>query len=270
MVAVAIAPACASCGAMLEHPLGGPVCERCWASIRPIPAPRCDVCGDPIQTLRVRLASIRGGSGPAAGANPQGLTGPAPDLPPTIVCRHCRDSRRAVDRGSAVGAYEGALRGAIHAFKYGRRRSIGRRLGDLMRTHGEDVIAGADLAVPVPLHRIRQHSRGFNQAFELASRLGLPVRNVLARRRATRPQVDLPAAERHRNVSDAFALRRYTRTGAWRWQSTRLLIHGAVVVVVDDVSTTGATLDACARALKAGGAREVRALTAARTIGRGG
>ncbi len=134
--------------------------------------------------------------------------------------------------------------------------------------HGAEVIAGADLAVPVPLHRLRQHSRGFNQAFELAVRLGLPVRSPIARRRATRPQVELPAADRRRNVSDAFALRRYARTGRWKWQSVGRLIHGAVIVLVDDVSTTGATLDACARVLKAGGAREVRALTAARTVGR--
>ncbi len=135
-----------------------------------------------------------------------------------------------------------------------------------MREHGRAFLEGADLAVPVPLHRTRHRRRGFNQAAELAHRLGLPVREVLRRRRATRSQVELPAAERRRNLVDAFALRRFVRTGRCRWQASRRILDGAVIVVVDDVSTTGATLDQCARVLKAGGARQVRALTAAITV----
>ena len=137
-----------------------------------------------------------------------------------------------------------------------------------MCEHGADLVEGAAFAVPVPLHRIRYHARGFNQAADLARRLGLPVREVLRRRRATRSQVELPAAERRRNVADAVVVRRFVRAGRWKWQRVRRVLDGAVIVLVDDVSTTGATLDACARVLKAGGAREVRALTAARTIRR--
>ena len=161
-----------------------------------------------------------------------------------------------MDRARAVGAYEGTLREIIHALKYEGRRSIGPRLGRLMAAQAADLLAGVDVAVPVPLHRAREWQRGFNQADDLARALGLPVRHALVRRRATRPQVDLPAARRHGNVREAFCLAR----GAD--------VAGCLVALVDDVATTGATLEACARVLKGAGAREVRAVTAARVATR--
>lgn len=112
------------------------------------------------------------------------------------------------------------------------------------------------MVVPVPLHRSRQRVRGFNQASEIARHLGPPLVHALRRTRATPSQTDLPAAERHANVRDAFALSRHAR------------VNGMVVVLVDDVSTTGATLEACARVLYEAGASEVRALTAARVVSR--
>ena len=124
-----------------------------------------------------------------------------------------------------------------------------------MRIRGADVLAGADAAVPVPLHPSRRRERGFNQAADLARHLGLPVIHALRRVRATAAQAGLPAARRHGNVRGAFAPTRRPRP----WTA-------ATVVLVDDVSTTGATLEACARALKAAGVREVRALTAARVV----
>jgi ComF family protein len=159
-----------------------------------------------------------------------------------------------VHRTRSVGVYDGSLRQIVHALKYGGRRTVGRRLGMLMRERGSDVLAGSDLAVPVPLHPLRHLSRGFNQADELARFLGLPVSPALRRTRNTGSQADLPAACRHANVRDAFALTR------------RDDIRGRCVVLVDDVSTTGATLEACARTLLEGGAREVRAITAARAV----
>ncbi len=244
VVAVAIAPECAACGSVLDRPLRGPVCEACWAAIHPFSPPLCDGCGDPLPSWRI--ADGRAGR-----------------------CARCRRGTRAVDRGAAIGDYQGALRSIIHALKYDGRRAGARGLGDLMRRHGGRVIEGADLAVPVPLHRTRRRARGFNQAEDLALRLGVPVRSVLRRVRATPPQVDLPAARRHRNVAGAFALTRWTRVGPVRWQPTRRVLAGACVLLVDDVSTTGATLEACARVLKAGGARDVRVLTAARVVRRG-
>lgn len=170
------------------------------------------------------------------------------------MCARCRRGRSQVTRALAIGAYEGSLRAIVHALKYHRRVSIARPLGALMRQHGAPVLQGADLCVPVPLHPFRMWRRGFNQAAELARHLGLPVVPALRRRRHTRSQTDLPAVKRRANVRGAFAPGR------------RADVRGAIVVLVDDVSTTGATLDACARVLLGEGAAEVRALTAARAV----
>lgn len=136
----------------------------------------------------------------------------------------------------------------------------------MMRDGGADVLRDADCVVPVPLHPRRERARGFNQADDLARELGLPMMHLLKRTIATRPQVDLPASERVRNVSTAFALangRRHPLDFA-RGRPAGGRRGFDVIVLVDDVSTTGATLEACAAVLKEAGAREVRALTAAR------
>jgi ComF family protein len=127
----------------------------------------------------------------------------------------------------------------------------------MMRERGADILDGAACAIPVPLHPSRRRHRGFNQAADLARQMRIPVATALRRVRATPTQTGLPAARRHGNVRDAFAATR--AAGA---------LTGAVVVLIDDVSTTGATLDACARVLKRAGIAEVRALTAARVVGR--
>jgi ComF family protein len=174
-----------------------------------------------------------------------------------------------IARAGALGEYEGALREIIHALKYDGRRSIAPRLAQLMARHGETVLAGADAVVPVPLHPRRQRERGFNQADDLARGLGAPVVRVLRRTRMTAPQVDLPAPARDRNVRDAFALGGSPGAGLGalvrkRRPSDRPELAGKVLVLVDDVTTTGATLEACARVLREAGTKEIRALTAAR------
>jgi ComF family protein len=149
----------------------------------------------------------------------------------------------------------------VHALKYDARRSVARGLSRLMRERCADVLSGADVAVPVPLHWRRHLTRGFNQAEDLARGLGLPVCLALRRARPTRPQFGLRPGERQRNVREAFRCR--------RWSRRRIkAIKGACVVLVDDVSTTGATLRECADVLKALGAREVRTATAARAVAR--
>jgi ComF family protein len=239
LAAVIIAPECAACGQVLEQPSGGPVCEACWRAIRRFTPPLCPSCGEPVSP---------------------------PATAPSLRCPTCRDHERAVARARAVGPYEGRLRDIIHAFKYDKRRSLSRRLAALLRDAGGDVLDGADAAVPVPLHWTRRHQRGFNQAALLAAGLGLPVVHALRRGRRTRPQVDLPAADRHRNVRGAFSVAWRVR---WPWPPWIRRagvgdLSGLTVVLVDDVSTTGATLDACAGVLLAAGVQEVRALTLAR------
>jgi ComF family protein len=163
-----------------------------------------------------------------------------------------------VSSARAIGEYDGPLRAILHALKYGKRQSLARPMARLMvaAASAGDLLDGVDLVVPVPLHRRRRRARGFNQAEELARHLGLQWKDVLRRTRATPSQTDLPAAQRQANVRDAFALRR------------RHDVDGLTVLLVDDVSTTGATLDACASVLQRAGAREVRALTAARVVSR--
>jgi len=165
--------------------------------------------------------------------------------------------RPRITRCRAIGEYEGRLRAIVHALKYEGRRSLAAPLAARMRERGQFVLAGADAVVPVPLHPSRRRERGFNQAADLAKHLGPRVCPALTRIRPTVPQAMLAAGRRHGNVRGAFA-------------PTRALagMAGQVVVLVDDVTTTGATLEACARALQEGGVGEVRALTAARVVTR--
>lgn len=230
LLSVLVAAPCAACGQTLEQPTLGPVCPTCWRSVLPLTPPLCDACGDPLPAWRTI-------SGPLA------------------QCARCRRSTRHVDRARAVGLYEGALRAIVHALKYDGRRSLAVPLATLMRERAGDLLDGVSVAVPVPLHPARRRERGFNQAADLAKHLGLPVCPALRRVRATLAQAALPAARRHGNVRGAFAA---THAAAQ--------FRGGTTLLVDDVSTTGATLEACARALKEEGIREVRALTAARVV----
>ena len=166
-------------------------------------------------------------------------------------------SDHAVSWACAVDRYEGRMKDIVHSLKYERRRSIAPPLGGLMRECGVQLLHDANLVVPVPLHPRREYQRGFNQAEDLARELGPPVARLLVRTRHTPSQIELPKNERQDNVRDAFAFRPDPRS---------LSPNPRVVVLVDDVSTTGATLEACARVLKASGVKEVRALTAARVV----
>jgi ComF family protein len=148
---------------------------------------------------------------------------------------------------------------AIHELKYQGRRRVAGRLAEVLLTaaSARALLAPGAVLVPVPLHPRRRRERGFNQAELLAQELSRRTRleiaaAALVRRRPTAPQTGLSAAERRANVRGAFAVRR------------RAQVAGRVVVLVDDVLTTGATATACARTLSAAGASEVRLLTVAR------
>jgi ComF family protein len=229
LLSAVLAPICAVCGAILDEPLSGCVCTNCWRSIRPITPPLCEHCGDPL---------------PRPGAG----------------CPNCSNGVPAVTRARAIGEYEGPLREIIHALKYSGRHSLARPIAGQMRQRGRELLDEADCVVPVPLHWRRGYQRGFNQARQIARYLGPPVIDALVRHRSTRPQVELASDRRRANVEGAFRLRRGLRG--------RCRVDGLRIVLVDDVSTTGSTLEACARVLKEGGASEVCALTAARVVTR--
>lgn len=233
LLAVTLAPRCAACACVLDAPLAGPVCGACWSQVRILVAPFCRTCGDPLPSWRIISVALE-------------------------QCPRCRRHSGLVDAARAAGSYEGALREILHAFKYEGRRGLAAPLAAMMRASGAEILAGADGVVPVPLHPWRRMRRGFNQAHDLARRLGVPLLPVLWRVRPTAPQTGLNAAARRSNVRYAFRLSPFLS----RKRRQRLL-EDRVIVLVDDVQTTGATLEACATVLKEAGARTVRALTVA-------
>ena len=213
---------CSICEGTLGAGRRDPLCGRCWGAITRLAAPWCHVCG---------------------ASSPTAVT---------------FDGPHRVEHGREGAVYEGALREALHAFKFSGKRALARPLGDLaIEQCVASLLEGIEAVIAVPLARERERERGFNQAAllaqRIAKRLGVPTRpRWLARVRATRPQSDLPAAERRVNVRGAFRASR--------------AVAGRHVLVVDDVLTTGATLGECARALRDGGARCVGVLTVARVL----
>jgi ComF family protein len=175
--------------------------------------------------------------------------------PTEILCPDCRQIPSNLDRIASSAVFAHPLRDAIHDLKYNNNRDIARPLGACMAAYWQEHRLDADLIVPVPLHRGRLAERGYNQAALLARVLGREVgvrvaEDLLERQRATQQQVGLGAVDRRQNVAGAF-------TG-------RGDVRGYNVAVIDDVCTTGSTLEACAEALEAVGAAGVWAFTLAR------
>lgn len=244
LVRTFLAPLCAGCDTVLERPLAGAVCDACWRAIVRITPPLCAICGDALPT-----------------GNETGFLDPK--KPGFSTCARCAERPPRFTFARSAGRYDGPLRNVIHVFKYGGRRPLAAPLARLMTAAASEVLAGADAVVPVPLHPWRALRRGFNQADDLAIHLGLPVWRVLRRTRHGPPQASLPAGQRGSNAVGAFRLGLMFRLqNSWRVRQLR----DRTVVLVDDVMTTGATLDACSAVLLAAGVRTVRALTVARTV----
>jgi ComF family protein len=207
------------------------VALRLWAdrALLSLFDPTCAACRAPLDDHR---------RGPVCGACWASIR----PLPSSLVAGDAR----------AIGLHEGPLRDIIHAFKYRGQASLAAPLGALMREAAGDWLEDV-IVVPVPLHPWRSWRRGFNQADLLACTLGPPVRRLLRRRRLGRPQAGLHADERRANVSGVYTMARR--------QARRVPDR---VLLVDDVMTTGATVDACARVLKQAGVRQVLVLTASR------
>jgi ComF family protein len=195
-----------------------------WGRIDFVEAPCCDACGAPF--------AYHQGEG--------------------ALCPACHARRPAFDRGRAACIYDEASRDLILKLKHADRSDLAGLFAHWIARSARDVIDGADALVPVPLHRLRLLSRRYNQAAEVARRLSSRTGvayfpDALVRMRATRSQGGQSAAGRRRNVAGVFSVPR-----GWRRR-----VEGRRLVVIDDVLTTGATLEGCARALKAAGAARV-------------
>ena len=213
-----------------------PLCEECLASFERVPDIICEVCGRPLA----------------------GLTREEEQL---VLCPACQDRTYAFDRARSFAVYRDAVVRAILLLKFEQIEPLGawfaERLAEVIRGEGEGL--PADVVVPVPLHRERERERGYNQAAllskPLAKRLRLPNKAVLLMRTRARPDKQvLSLEERWESVRGAFA----TCPG--------IQVDNLRVLLVDDVLTTGATLDACARALREAGAKSVIGLTVARAV----
>jgi ComF family protein len=219
--------------------------------------PRCAVCGRP----GVGLCSECAAGFPRLDGSVCPVCGRAQDT--SGRCERCARQTPAFSSVRSAFRYEGGVRKAIMAFKYNRRPALAEPLAEAMASALASPGVDSALLCAVPLHPERRRERGYNQAALLASELGrrwgMPVAEdgALRRVRATPQQVALDYAERQLNVQGAFA-------------AQPSLVGSRDIVLVDDVCTTGATLDACAQALLAQGARSVCAVTLARASGSAG
>jgi competence protein ComFC len=240
LVSVFFPAGCRLCERVLLRASAVPICEECLGSFPALGGALCERCGQPLASW-----SLGGGSeeGSAAG----------------VVCPECQMRTCDFDRARSYALYQGALVQAIMLLKFERIEPLGHwfadRLIEVAKRNRVDV--DVDIVVPVPLHRQRERERGYNQADliakPLARKLGLPYRSVLLTRIKPRPDKHiLTLEERWDSVRGAFA----TRPGS--------KVDNLRVLLVDDVMTTGATLDACAKALRGAGAKSVIGLTIAR------
>jgi ComF family protein len=173
------------------------------------------------------------------------------------LCAVCQTQSWRIELIRSVVLFHGPLRKAVHRFKYEHLSGLAKPLGDLLIEYWRTQCLAAEWLVPVPLHPVRQRERGYNQAGLLARQLGhgvgVPVLEAgLRRTRITAVQMELSAVERKTNVAGAFDCRESR-------------VRGCQIAVIDDVCTTGATLEACAVALLQAGAASVIGLTLART-----
>jgi len=227
---------CRLCPALLTRADRLPVCDVCLQSFDKLPAEVCERCGQPWSLE-------------------------AAEEEASAVCRECRERGFAFDAARSFGLYEGNLAKAIVLLKYEQIELLGtwfaKRLQEVLQKLPEKF--APNLIVPVPLHRRRQKERGFNQVDlfgkPLARSLDLPYRPVLLKRERPRPEKHLlHFDERWEAVRGAFVIREGGRVDNFR------------ILLLDDVMTSGATLDACSRALRDAGAKSVVGLTIARAI----
>jgi ComF family protein len=224
-------PTCAGCRRIVSQP--GTLCGECWRDLRLIEQPWCEVMGTPFSH----------------------------EMGPGMLSAEAIANPPAFDRARAAVAHGGVARRMVHGLKYADRTDLAPWMARWMVRAGRELLADADLVVPVPLHRWRFLSRRFNQSAELARSIarlsGIAfASDVLLRVKPTRQQVGLGQRQREDNVRGAFTVA----------AEGEIVVAGRKIVVVDDVYTTGATVSAAARALRRAGASRIDVLTFARVL----
>lgn len=227
LVALALPPRCPGCGAVVEA--DHRFCAGCWSGLRFLGDPACAACGAPLPI----------------------------DQGPGMRCAPCLSQTPVHDGVRAAVAYGPVARDVALKLKYGGRLALATTMARLMCRHLPD---DADCLIPVPLHRRRLWTRGYNQSVLIATALagmrGVPVlRDTLRRTRATPPLRGMNGRARAKMVRGAFVV------------ADPAVVAGKRIVLIDDVHTSGATIDACALALRRAGAARVTALCWARVVG---
>ena len=229
---VILPPLCHVCRSFIPNAGTIHICPACREKLPQVSSPHCPVCGIP-------------------------FTGTGEDH----RCGACLTNPPHFDTARAAFLYEGAIRDLIHSFKYKQHTHLRRPLAFLTLEMARELVSdlAPNIIIPVPLHRSRLRQRGFNQAVllgrTLSQQLNLPLLpDTLIRTRPTEPQINLSATERMVNVKGAFSV---NRPG---------LIAGKRILLLDDVMTTGSTMNECAKELKKAGADVVIAATIARTV----
>ncbi len=222
---------CISCGTVVEGE--GALCASCWPDVRFLSQPHCAACGFPFEF----------------------------DHGADALCAACYRDIPLYERARAVFRYDDASRQALLAFKHSDRTDVAPAFAGMMAQAGRELLAEADLIVPVPLHKRRLLARRYNQSALLALALSkiagvIAAPDLLERTRATPSQGGLGAKARERNVAGAFAVR----------PKRKPQLAERRVLLIDDVLTTGATVSACTKTLLRGGARAVDVLTLARVV----
>jgi len=228
---MALPPLCPSCREPLGDGIG--LCASCWSKLSFIEPPYCARLGIPF------------------------LYDPGPGL----LSMEAIANPPAYDRARAAVRYDDVARALVHRFKYGDRLDLAPLMGRWMARAGGELLANADALIPVPLHWRRLWARRFNQSAALAGAIGqasgVPVlHSALKRVRATAQQVGLSKPQRAENVQGAFSVP----------AGEKGLVAGRRLVLIDDVLTSGATVDSCARALLRAGAAHVDVLAFARVV----
>ncbi len=222
---------CNACGKRLNINDTKLFCTECWNNIKFISGQTCKICSKPI------IAKNR-------------------------ICEDCRKRKNYFTENKSIGLYEGILKDAIHLYKFKSRWSIYKDFIDLINLHiPKEYILKADLIAGIPITPDKEWNRGFNQTYLIAKTLSKQynikfLKNVLVKTKETQPQSTLHKSQRIKNLTNSFKFnKKFTD-----------IITDKKILLIDDVFTTGTTINECAKILKHNNAAEIFSLTIARGV----